>query len=515
MYIFLDIFAKRQKQIMKGAEYILSLDQGTTSSRAILFDHSGKIAGMAQREFSQIYPQPGWVEHDPMTIWSVQMAVAAGVMSSCGVSESDISAIGITNQRETAIVWDRFTGKPVYNAIVWQDRRTASFCDKLKADGFETIIREKTGLIADSYFSATKVKWILDNIEGARESALKGNLCFGTVDSWLLWKLTGGKIHATDITNASRTMLFNIHTCQWDKELLELFSIPESMLPEVKSCSELYGHTSKNDTGFSLPVTGVAGDQQAALFGQMCLEQGMVKNTYGTGCFMIMNTGEIAVTSKNNLLTTIAWQIDKKVTYGLEGSVFIAGAVVQWLRDNLGVISTSAESEAVAMRVKDNGGVFFVPALSGLGAPYWDPYARGMIIGITRDTNEAHIVRAALESIALQVNDVINAMSSDLGYELTELRVDGGASANNILLQFQSDIIRMPVVRPAVLETTALGAAYFAGLATGFWSSVDEIQRQWKSEAVFTPSLEKTYVDSIIIKWREAVKRASGWASGS
>lgn len=515
MYIFLDIFAKRQKQIMKGAKYILSLDQGTTSSRAILFDHSGNIAGINQREFSQIYPQPGWVEHDPETIWSVQMAVTAGVMSSSGVSVSDISAIGITNQRETTIVWNRNTGRPVYNAIVWQDRRTASFCDKLKADGFETIIREKTGLLADSYFSATKVKWILDNVKGAKESAIKGNLCFGTVDSWLLWKLSGGEIHATDITNASRTMLFNIHTCQWDKELLELFCIPESMLPEVKSCSELYCHTSKKHTGFSLPVTGVAGDQQAALFGQMCLAPGMVKNTYGTGCFMIMNTGEIAVSSKNNLLTTIAWQIDKKVTYGLEGSVFIAGAVVQWLRDNLGVISTSAESESVALRVKDNGGVYFVPALSGLGAPYWDPYARGMIIGITRDTNQGHIVRAALESIALQVNDVINAMSSDLGNELTELRVDGGASANNILLQFQSDIIRIPVVRPVVLETTALGAAYFAGLASGFWSSVDEIQSQWKSETVFTPSLEKTYADAIIIKWREAVKRSSGWALGS
>ena len=497
---------------MKHQGYILSLDQGTTSSRAILFDQNGHIAGMAQREFSQIYPVPGWVEHDPMAIWSVQMAMVTEVMAACGVGVSDISGMGITNQRETTIIWDRWSGKPVYNAIVWQDRRTAQLCDKLKEDGFETMIREKTGLMVDSYFSATKAKWILDNVSGAREAAAKGHLCFGTVDTWLLWKLTGGKVHATDITNASRTMLFNIHTCQWDKQLLELFDIPESMMPEVKSCSELFGHTSRHDTGILLPVTGVAGDQQAALFGQMCIKPGMVKNTYGTGCFMLMNTGERAITSNNNLITTIAWKIDDKVTYGLEGSVFIAGAVIQWLRDGLNVIKSSGESETVASGVRDNGGVFFVPALSGLGAPYWDPYARGMIIGITRDTQEGHIVRAALESIALQVNDVMLAMASDLGHELTELRVDGGASANNILLQFQSDILRIPVVRPSVYETTALGAAYFAGLATGFWSSVDEIQNQWSSEKIFDPSMKCSTAEALISRWHEAIKRASGWA---
>jgi glycerol kinase len=497
---------------MKKEGYILSLDQGTTSSRAILFDKAGKIAGMAQCEFAQIYPQPGWVEHDPLTIWSGQMDVVRKVMNDCGVIADDISGIGITNQRETTIIWNRLTGEPVYNAIVWQDRRTAQLCDKLKKDGFDKLIREKTGLIIDSYFSATKAQWILENVSGAKEAAARGELCFGTVDSWLLWKLTGGKTHATDITNASRTMLFNIHTCSWDKDLLKMFSIPEAIMPEVKSCSELFDYTDKQETGFSLPVSGVAGDQQAALFGQMCISPGMVKNTFGTGCFMLLNTGDKAVISNNNLLTTIAWKLGNRVSYGLEGSVFIAGALVQWLRDGVKVISTSAESEKVAGRVKDNGGVYFVPALSGLGAPYWDPYARGMVIGITRDTTAGHIVRAALEGIALQVNDVMQAMSSDLGYELTELRVDGGASANDILLQFQSDILRIPVIRPAVLETTALGAAYFAGLATGFWSSVEEIQVQWEKMSVFTPTMDKSASEAIVSKWHDAVRRASGWA---
>jgi glycerol kinase len=501
---------------MKGTGFILSLDQGTTSSRAILFDHNGKIAGIAQREFAQIYPHQGWVEHDPMTIWSVQMAMVTEVMTASGVLASGIVGIGITNQRETTIIWDRHTGKPVYNAIVWQDRRTAQLCDKLKEEeGLNEMIRQKTGLIIDSYFSATKAKWILDNVGGAREAAKGGNLCFGTVDTWLLWKLTEGKVHATDITNASRTMLYNIHTCTWDQELLDLFGIPASMMPEVKSCSELFGHTGKKGTGMSLPVTGVAGDQQSALFGQMCISPGMVKNTYGTGCFMLLNTGDRAITSANNLLTTVAWKLGKKVTYGLEGSVFIAGAVIQWLRDGLHLISSSSDSETVAARVKDNGGIYFVPALSGLGAPYWDPYARGMIIGITRDTTEGHLVRAALESIALQVNDVMNAMSSDLGHELSELRVDGGASANDILLQFQSNILGIPVIRPAVLETTALGAAYFAGLATGFWSSVEEIQGQWQTGSVFSPAMDRDSSGTIVSKWHEAVKRASVWATES
>jgi len=498
---------------MKGAGFILSLDQGTTSSRAILFDHNGQIAGIAQREFVQIYPEPGWVEHDPMTIWSVQMAMVTEVMAACGVMASSVAGIGITNQRETTIIWNRHTGKPVYNAIVWQDRRTAGFCDRLKADGLNEMIRQKTGLILDSYFSATKAKWILDNVNGARKAAENGDLCFGTVDTWLLWKLTDGKVHATDITNASRTMLFNIHTCSWDQELLDLFGIPVSMMPEVRSCSAVFGHTGKRGTGMSLPVSGVAGDQQAALFGQMCITPGMVKNTYGTGCFMLLNTGNRAITSANNLLTTVAWQIGNHVTYGLEGSVFIAGAVIQWLRDGLGLIATSAESEPAAARVHDNGGVYFVPALSGLGAPYWDPYARGMIIGITRDTTRGHIVRAALESIALQVNDVMKAMSSDLGHPLCELRVDGGASANDILLQFQSDILGIPVIRPAVLETTALGAAYFAGLGAGFWSSVEEIEGQWKSNTLFTPSMKPETSDIITGRWHEAVRRASSWVT--
>ncbi len=512
MYIFLDIFAMRQKQIMKGDEYILSLDQGTTSSRAILFDRSGSIAGMAQREIAQIYPRPGWVEHDPLVIWSVQMSVIIEVISTSGVKASSIASIGITNQRETTVIWDRHSGKPLYNAIVWQDRRTASFCDELKEKGHEAMIKEKTGLLIDSYFSATKAWWILNNVEGAREAAAKGDLCFGTIDTWLLWKLTNGRVHATDITNASRTMLFNIHTCEWDMELLDLFGIPLSMMPEVKSCSEKFGETNLIDLKTTIPVSGVAGDQQAALFGQMCIEPGMVKNTYGTGCFMIMNTGSKPVLSRNNLLSTISWKIGNNVTYGLEGSVFIAGAVIQWLRDGLGVIGSSAESESVAAQVNDNGGVFFVPALSGLGAPYWDPYARGMIIGITRDTKYSHIVRAAIESIAFQVNDVMEAMSSDLGMELTELRTDGGAAANNILLQFQSDILKIPVVRPAILQTTSLGAAYFAGLGSGYWGSVDEIKSQWRSAARFNPSMTSENAKSMVDRWHEAIGRASEWA---
>ncbi len=445
-------------------KFILALDQGTTSSRAIVFNHSGLPVATAQKEFTQIYPKPGWVEHDPEEIWSTQIGVATEVLAKAGMKSSDIAGIGITNQRETTVVWNRITGKPVHNAIVWQDRRTADFCDSLKAEGTDRTILEKTGLIVDAYFSATKVRWILENVKDARQLAEKGELAFGTVDSWLVWNLTRGKLHITDVSNASRTMLYNIHTLEWDKELLKIFDIPESMLPEVRSSSEVYGHT-VGQFSSEIPIAGIAGDQQAALFGQMCIEPGMVKNTYGTGCFMMMNIGTKPIESKSRLLTTIAWKIGKETCYALEGSIFIAGAVVQWLRDGLGIISKSGDVETLAAKVKDSEGVYFVPAFAGLGAPYWNQHARGTIVGITRGSTSAHIARAALDSIAYQTLEVLQAMEKDSGIEIRELRVDGGATVNNNLMQFQSDLLQASVIRPKITETTALGAAYLAGLA--------------------------------------------------
>ena len=493
-------------------QYILSFDQGTTSSRAIVFNKKGAIVAAAQKEFTQIFPQPGWVEHDPNEIWSTQLGVAAEAVTKAGLKVKDIAAIGITNQRETVIVWDRKTGQPIYNAIVWQDRRTASFCDELKAAGHGKIIQGKTGLVIDAYFSATKLKWILDNVKGAREKAKQGRLCFGTVDSWLLWKLTDGEVHATDVTNASRTMLFNIHTLSWDEDLLQLMSIPQNMLPQVKSSSEIYGHTKHILTSHSLPIAGIAGDQQAALFGQMCMKEGMVKNTYGTGCFMLMNTGEKPVVSKHNLLTTIAWQVNNRTQYALEGSVFIAGAVVQWLRDGLQVIRSSAEVEALASQVSSADGVYMVPAFAGLGAPYWNGHARGMMAGITRGTTAAHIARACLESIAFQTMDLLEAMQADAGILIPELRVDGGATANSMLMQFQSDILNLPVIKPKITETTALGAAYLAGLAIGYWSSVDEIQEQWEKDVVYTSCIDEEYRKRLSKGWHRAIRAAQVWA---
>ena len=469
-------------------KYILSLDQGTSSSRAIVFDHEGNICSVAQMEFTQHFPQPGWVEHDPMEIWSSEAAVIAEAITKLGINGKDIAGIGITNQRETTIVWDAETGIPVYNAIVWQDRRTSAFCDSLKEKGLVEKIREKTGLIIDAYFSGTKIKWILDNVPGAREKALAGKLRFGTVDSWLVWQLTRGEVHITDVSNASRTMLFNINTLEWDKELLDLLNIPVSMMPAVKSSSEVYGHTKTTIFAHEVPIAGIAGDQQAALFGQMCTDPGAVKNTYGTGCFLLMNTGEKPILSKNNLLTTIAWKIGDTVNYALEGSIFVGGSVVQWLRDGLGVIRSSSEVEALAASVPDNGGVYFVPALTGMGAPYWDQYAHGVICGITRGTTSAHIARAALEGIAFQTMDIVHAMEKDAGVPLAELKVDGGASRNNLMMQFQADILGASVVRPVVTETTAMGACYLAGLAVGFWKSLDEIKAQWQVERCFKPS---------------------------
>jgi glycerol kinase len=496
---------------MAENKYILALDQGTTSSRAVLFDHDARIAGIARKEVPQIYPQQGWVEHDPQEIWSGQMSVVSEIMAKTGITGRDIEAIGITNQRETTILWDRKTGLPVYNAIVWQDRRTADYCDKLKAEGKQKLIRSKTGLIPDAYFSATKISWILENVQGVKEKAAKGDICFGTVDSWLIWKLSNGRIHATDVTNASRTMLYNIHILAWDAELLSLFNIPFSILPEVKSCSEIYGETDPEITGFSVPVSGVAGDQQAALFGQMCTEEGMVKNTYGTGCFLLMNTGDKPVESKNMLLTTIAWKMGNKVNWGLEGSVFIAGAIIQWLRDGLQIIDTAEQCEEAALTVPDNGGIVVVPALSGLGAPYWDPYARGTIIGITRGTERGHIVRAALESIAFQVKDVLDAMQSDFGKPIKELKVDGGASVNNLLMQFQSDILGIKVIRPEIMETTALGVAYMAGLATGFWNDINEIQQKGKTLKYYVPSIDTNSKAFYLRNWEKAINRSMGW----
>lgn len=488
-------------------QFIVSLDQGTSSSRAIVFDRKGQIRSVAQQEFRQIFPQSGWVEHDPQEIWSSQASVLAGAITSIGINGLNIAAIGITNQRETTIVWDRETGNPVYNAIVWQDRRTSAYCDSLKAEGKTEFIREKTGLIIDAYFSATKIKWILDHVEGARRKAEEGRLVFGTVDSWLIYRLTRGEVHVTDVTNASRTMLYNIHDLRWDEELLELFDIPLSMMPEVKSSSEVYGYTKTTLFAHKVPIAGIAGDQQAALFGQMCTEPGMVKNTYGTGCFLLMNSGDKPVFSKNNLLATIAWKIGDKVSYALEGSIFVGGAIVQWLRDGLGVIRSSSEVEALARQVPDAGGVYFVPALTGLAAPYWDQYARGAISGISRGTTAAHIARAALEGIAFQTMDVVTAMMRDAEIELKELRVDGGAAANNLLMQFQADILNTTVIRPKVIETTALGAAYLAGLAVGYWKDLEEIKQQWLMDQRFEPSADEKTVEKLKEGWRDAVDR--------
>ena len=490
-------------------QYILSFDQGTTSSRAIIFDQAGSIISIAQKEFTQLYPQPGWVEHDASEIWGTQLAVAVEAVSKAGLKATDIAAIGITNQRETTVVWDKETGVPVHNAIVWQDRRTAALCDQLKVQSGK-LIQEKTGLIVDAYFSATKIRWILDNVAGARKKAQEGKLAFGTIDTWLVWKLTGGKVHATDITNASRTMLFNIHTCTWDEELLKIMEVPAAMLPTVRSSSEVFGQTDAQILAAQIPIAGIAGDQQAALFGQMCTEPGMVKNTYGTGCFMLMNIGATPILSKNNLVTTIAWKIDGKVQYALEGSIFIGGAVVQWLRDGLGIIKKSSEVEALARSVPDNGGVYLVPAFAGLGAPYWDQHARGTMVGITRGTTAAHIARASIESIALQTMDVLTAMQADAGKPIKELRVDGGATANDLMLQIQANVLQATVIRPEITETTAIGAAYLAGLAVGFWKNIDEIKKQWKLNKSFSP--DGSDANQLTKGWLKAIRAAKAWA---
>ena len=488
-------------------KYILALDQGTSSSRAIVFDQQGKPKAVSQKEFTQIFPKPGWVEHNPMEIWSSQASVIAEAITSIGINGQNIAGIGITNQRETTIVWDAETGEPIYNAIVWQDRRTSRYCDRLKKEGRTDFIRSKTGLIIDAYFSATKVRWILDNVEGARQKAEEGRLRFGTVDTWLVWMLTRGQVHVTDVSNASRTMLFNIHTLQWDKDLLELFNIPESMMPQVKSSSEIYGYTKATLFAYEVPIAGMAGDQQAALFGQMCTEPGSVKNTYGTGCFLLMNSGEKPIMSSNNLLTTVAWKIGDTVNYALEGSIFVAGSVVQWLRDGLGIIKSSSDIEKLAKSVPDNGGVYFVPALTGLGAPYWDQYAKGSLYGISRGTTAGHIARAALEGIAFQTMDIVKAMEKDAGCALKELKVDGGASRNNLLMQFQADVLGTSVIRPKVTETTALGAAYLAGLAVGYWDSIDHIKSQWGVEKEFTPQADEETVSALKEGWADAIKR--------
>lgn len=492
--------------------YILSLDQGTTSSRAIIFNKKGEIISIAQKEFTQIYPKPGLVEHDPVEIWSTQLGVATEAVSKAGLLSTQIAAIGITNQRETTVIWDRKTGKPIFNAIVWQDRRTAAYCDQLKRERHEDLIRDKTGLLIDSYFSATKIRWILENVDGARERAERGELAFGTIDSWLIWNFTNGQKHVTDVTNASRTMIYNIHTLSWDKELLELFNIPESMLPEVKSSSEVYGETSGQIFSAKVPIAGIGGDQQAALFGQLCTEPGMVKNTYGTGCFMLMNIGDKPITSKNNLVTTIAWKIGDDVIYALEGSVFIAGAIVQWLRDGLGIIKSSEEIEELANKVTDTDGVCIVPAFAGLGAPHWDPHARGTIVGLSRGSTSAHIARAALESIAFQTVDILSAMEADSGVKIHELRVDGGATANNLLMQIQADILEADVVRPVIKETTAIGAAYLAGLAIGYWKDIDDIREQWQIDKTFHPDKD-TKVEEQMQNWQQAVETAKAWAA--
>lgn len=488
-------------------KFILALDQGTTSSRAIVFDHDGQICSVAQKEFTQYFPQPGWVEHNPNEIWSSQASVIAEAISAIDINGLDIAGIGITNQRETTIVWDIDTEEPIYNAIVWQDRRTAEFCDELRAADHTDKIREKTGLIVDAYFSGTKIKWILDNVPGARKRAEAGKLRFGNVDSWLVWRLTRGEVHVTDVTNASRTMLFNINTLEWDKELLDLLGIPASMMPEVKSSSEVYGHTKTTIFAHEVPIAGIAGDQQAALFGQMCIKPGAIKNTYGTGCFVMLNTGNKPVISKNNLLTTIAWKIGNETTYALEGSIYVGGSVVQWLRDGLGIINSSSEVEDLAMSVPDSGGVYFVPALTGLAAPYWDQYARGTMVGITRGTTAAHIARAALDGIAFQTYDIALAMAKDMNAPLVELKVDGGASRNNLLMQYQADLLGINVVRPRITETTALGAAYLAGLAVGYWKDIDDIKSQWKEEKSFTPSPDTETIQKAKEGWANAIGR--------
>ncbi len=491
--------------------YILALDAGTTSVRAILFDHAGQIRGVAQKEIQQIYPRPGWVEHNPLEIWSAQISVATEVLGIAGARPSDVASIGITNQRETAIVWDRETGEPLSNAIVWQDRRTAEMCDRLRKAGALKMIQKRTGLLLDAYFSATKAAWILENVQGARKKAEAGALAFGTVDSWLVWKLTSREKHLTDVSNASRTLLFNIHSGEWDAELLELFRIPASMLPEVRSSSEVYSEVSTSLGLTGIPIGGIAGDQQAALFGQMCITPGGTKSTYGTGCFLLQNTGTKPVPSKNRLLTTVAWKIGKKLEYAQEGSVFIGGAVVQWLRDGLQMVRSAGEVDALASSVKNNGGLFLVPAFAGLGAPHWDAYARGLLIGITRDTTNAHVARAALEGVAFQVADLLDAMQSDTGRRLRELRVDGGMTGSELLMQFQADILGIPIVRPAVTETTALGAAYLAGIAVGFWRNAQEVASQWKVEKVFQPKMARAETLDLRGRWQEALARAKKW----
>lgn len=492
-------------------KYILAIDQGTTSSRAILFNHSAEILGITQQEFTQHFPKPGWVEHDAEEIWNSVVSVVKALFEKTHTTAAEIAAIGITNQRETTVVWDKTTGKPIYNAIVWQSRQTADICNKLKKAGHDKTVRKKTGLLIDAYFSGTKVKWMLDNVAGAREKAKQGNLLFGTIDTWLVWKLTGGKAHVTDVTNASRTMLYNIHQLKWDDELLKILTVPATMLPQVKSSSEVYGHTDTRLFGEAIPISGMAGDQQAALFGQACFSPGMAKNTYGTGCFMLMNTGKKAVTSKNGLLTTIAWQLGGKTEYALEGSIFVAGSAVQWLRDGLKFFPNAAESEALASGITGNDGVYVVPAFVGLGAPYWDSEARGAIFGLTRGTGVAHITRATLESVAYQTKDVLTAMEKDSGIRLRDLHVDGGATRNNFLMQFQSDMLAVPVVRPVVTETTALGAAYLAGLAVGFWKDQKEVSANWKAEQTFKPAMKKPARSTLYEGWKKSVKAARGF----
>ncbi len=494
-------------------KYILAIDQGTTSSRTIVFDKKGTIVSVAQSDLTQIFPRSGWVEHDAVEIWSTQFETAVEAVANADINSDEIAAIGITNQRETAVVWERATGKPIHNAIVWQDRRTSEFCNELKADGTDKLIRGKTGLVVDAYFSATKIRWILDNVEGARAKADSGELCFGTIDSWLLWNLTRGRVHATDVSNASRTMLCNIHTPGWDGELQDIFDVPGNILPEIRSSSEVYGYAENIFGNSKIPIAGIAGDQQAALFGQMCLSEGLVKNTYGTGCFMLMNTGEKAIPSTNNLLTTVAWKVGGVTNYALEGSVFIAGAVVQWLRDGLGIIKNSSDIETLARKVVSSEGVYLVPAFAGLGAPHWNQEARGTIVGLTRGSTDAHLARAALDSIAFQTMDVLKAMEADSGISIKELRVDGGATINNALMQFQSDILNTNVVRPQITETTALGAAYLAGLAVGFWSSVEEIQNHRQIEKTFAPQMDAEKRAQISKDWQRAVNAAKAWAN--
>lgn len=492
-------------------KFILSLDAGTTSNRAILFNHAGEIICTAQQEFEQIYPQSGWVEHNPETIWQTLLKAAREVIQKAGIFPLQIAGVGITNQRETTVVWNRKTGLPIYNAIVWQDRRTAGFCDELKAKGLEKMVAEKSGLVIDAYFSGTKINWILDNVAGAREQANEGKLAFGTIDTWLIWKLTNGNLHISDVSNASRTMIYNIHSLEWDKQLMEILNIPPEILPDVKPSSGIYGATSAEHFGAEIPISGIAGDQQAALFGQMCIKEGMVKNTYGTGCFVVMNTGNKPIASKHKLLTTIGWQIGTEVTYAIEGSIFIGGAVVQWLRDQLGIIKSSSEIEELAKQVDNSGGVSFVQGFVGLGAPHWDQYATGAIIGLSRGTGKAHIARAALEAIAFRSMEVIETMVEDSGIELNELRVDGGAAVNNLLMQIQADAIQTKVVRPKVTETTALGAAYLAGLAVGFWKNIDEIKQQWQVDKTFEPVSDTTQIKKVVKDWKKAVERSKSW----